>query len=297
MINANEHKEGGQQRQQPFVIGFCGRSCSGKGVATETLASTNYTVLLLQSDYYFYENTPCTYKGYSCWEHINCIDFDRLISDVDSLKRGKGIVVRTPSWMSRTEVSISYEDLNDKSLIIIDGFLTFAVKELVDFFDYKIFVDASDYNILSRRPMRDGFGAFNYVRDVVIPVSKEYEPIQKERADLIVNGNRSKNEVVGKILQSIRGKLLGTGIEFIPPFGQSPWKIQPGNLVQDSVWHPIEFGDLKEWVKKEKRRLDNGEELKGHTFRYRKNLQTSTYEVRLSTQHKPRICHYNREPT
>ena len=63
--------------------------------------------------------------------------------------------------------------------------------------------------------MRDGFGAFNYVRDVVIPVSKEYEPIQKERADLIVNGNRSKNEVVGKILQSIRGKLLGTGIEFI----------------------------------------------------------------------------------
>ena len=205
----NTQQRWGQQRQKPIIIGVCGRSCSGKGVATETLASTNYTVLLLQSDYYFYENTPCTYKGYSCWEHINCIDFDRLISDVDSLKRGKGIVVRTPSWMSRTEVSISYEDLNDKSLIIIDGFLTFAVKELVDFFDYKIFVDASDYNILSRRPMRDGFGAFNYVRDVVIPVSKEYEPIQKERADLIVNGNRSKNEVVGKILQSIRRKAIG----------------------------------------------------------------------------------------
>jgi uridine kinase len=291
------HQEWGQQWKKPFVVGVSGRSCSGKGVATETLASANYNVLLLQSDYYFYENTPCTYKGYSCWEHVNCIDFDRLIRDVEFLERGKEIIIRTPTWMSRTEVSISYEDLIEKSLIIVDGFLTFTVKKLVDIFDYKIFVDASDYNILSRRPMRDGFAAFNYVRDVVIPVSKEYERIQKESADLIVDGDSSKNEVVRKIVQALQGKLSGTGIGVTLPFGQSPWKVHLGDLVQDNVWHPIDFGDLKQWVKKEKDRLDNGEELKGHTFRYRKNLQTGTYEVRLSTLHKPRICRYNREPT
>ena len=29
--------------------------------------------------------------------------------------------------------------------------------------------------------MRDGFGVFNYVRDVVIPVSKEYESIRRKK--------------------------------------------------------------------------------------------------------------------
>jgi uridine kinase len=275
------------------MVGVSGRSCSGKGVATETLAGNNYSVLLLQSDYYFYNNTPCTYNGYQCWEHINCIDFDRLIRDVDSLKKGEGISIVTPSWMSQTKVSISSQDLSKKNLIIVDGFLTFAVKKLVELLDYKIFVDASDYNILSRRPMRDGFGVFNYVRDVVIPVSKEYESIQKEKVDLIVDGDKSKAEVVEKVSRFLQEKLSKSGFTI----GQSPWKVHPGDLVQDSVWHPIDFGDLKEWVKNMKSRLDNGVELKGHTFRYRKNLRSVSYEVRMSSQCKPRIRRYTLEPT
>ena len=292
MINANERQRWGQQRQKPFVIGICGRSCSGKGVATESLASTNYNTLLWQADWYFREgNNKCTYKGYPCWEHINCIDFDRLIRDVDSLARGKSVIIR-PAWTSQT-LQISSEDLHIKKLIIVDGFLTFAVRRLVNLLDYKIFVDASDYTILSRRPARDGFGIYNYVRDVVIPVSKEYEQVQKDSADVIIDGELPKPEVVEKVGQFLQQKLSGTG--FI--LEQSPYKVYPGYLIQDSEWHPIDFDALKQWAKKEKRRLDSGDELKGNTFRYRKNLQTAAYEVRLSTQHKPRICRYTREPT
>ena len=261
-------------------------------MATEALASNNPNVLLLQSDYYFYEKTPCSYKGYSCWEHTNCVDFDRLIRDIASFKRGEGITIKTPAWMSQTKVHISSEDLRTKKLMIIDGFLIFAVKQLVDLFDYKIFVDASDYTILMRRTEREGSGVYNYVRDVVIPVSKEYERIQKDTANVIIDGEKSKDNVVKDVSQFLQQNLSGTGFTL----GQSPWKVRPGDLVQDSIWHPIDFADLKDWVRNQKGKLDH-EKLKGHTFRYRKNSITGTYEVRLSKQHKPRICRYNRKPT
>jgi len=280
-------------RNKPqIIVGICGRSCSGKGAATEALACNNHYVLLLQSDYYFYEKTPCSYKGYACWEHINCIDFDRLIHDVISLGKGEGITVRTPSWRSREKVQIFSKDLRMGRIIIVEGYLIFAINKLVDLLDYKIFIDASDGTILKRRQERDGFGVFNYVHDVVIPVSKEYEQVQKDAANIIIDGEKSKTDVVRDVSQYLQQELSGSDFTI----GQSAWKVHHGDLVQDSVWHPIDFADLKDWVRNQKEKLDH-EELKGHTFRYRKNLQTGTYEVRLSSQRKPRICRYNREST
>lgn len=284
---------GSQSHRLPVLIGVCGRSCSGKGVVTESLASSNSCVLLLQSDYYFHERSSCTYKGYSCWEHIDCIDFDRLVRDVDSLRKGNGIIIQTPSWRSQVKVQISSEDLRSKKLIIVEGFLVFAVKQLVDLFDYKIFVDASDETILHRRTIRDGVKKFNYIHNVVIPASKEYEHIQKGSADVIIDGEKPKADVVYDVYHFLQQKLSGTGCRI----GQSPWKVHPGDLVQDSEWHPIDFGDLKDWVKREKSNLDNGSILTGNTFRYRKILRTGIYETRLSTQCKPRIRRYTREST
>jgi len=291
--NSSQPSGKAQQMQKTPIVGICGRSCSGKGAATEALASNNRDVLLLQSDYYFLEKTPCSYKGYACWEHVNCIDFSRLIRDVESLRSGQGIVVKTPSWKSPEKVQITKEDLKNIKLIVIEGYLIFAVKQLADLFDYKIFVDSSDYTILKRRPMRDGFKVFNYVQDVVIPVSKEYERVQKDVADVIINGEKQRSEVVKDVSQLLQQKFSNVG--FTP--GQSPWKVSPRDLIQESVWHPIDFSDLKDWVKKEKKRLDSGDELKGRTFRYRKNLRTGIYEVRLSSSHQPRICRYTLEPT
>jgi len=291
--NKSQPANTGQKWQKSVIIGICGRSCSGKGVATETLASNNPNVLLLQSDYYFHEKTPCSYGGYSCWEHINCIDFDRLIRDIDSLMRGKGITVRTPSWKSREKVQITPKDLSTKKLIIVEGYLIFAVKQLVDLFDYKIFVDVSDYTMSMRRLGRDGAQTGNYIRDVIVPVSKEYEHIQKGNADVIIDGEKAKTAVIDEVCQFLQQKLSNTGFTL----GRSPWIVRPGHLVQDSMWHPIDFWDLKEWVRMNRNKLDSGSVLTGNTFRYRKNLQAGAYEVRMSTQCKPRIRRYTREPT
>jgi hypothetical protein len=201
--------------------------------------------------------------------------------------------------MKQVSIKVSNEDMHAKKLVIVDGFLIFAVKELADLFDYKLFIDASDYNILIRRLKRDGFRQFNYITDVVIPVSKEYEQIQRDNADVVIDGDRLKDEVIRSVTRFLNDKLLQSDIDFRIKLSlkQSSWKVYFGDLITDHAWHPIDFDNLKEWVRKQKYRLDKGEELKGNTFRYRRNRHSGMYEVRLSPQYRPSICHYTSEPT
>jgi len=57
-------------------------------------------------------------------------------------------------------------------------------------------------------------------------------------------------------------------------------------LLLDNNWHDLVFDDLKEWVKKIHEKLESGEILKGRMFRYRLNLKTGKYQVRLSSRVK-----------
>jgi len=262
------------------------------------LASVNREVLLLEADWYFHNTTSCMYRGYQCWEHTDCIAFDRLVDDLRSLKSGKDTAIRVETpWMPQGDIEISCEDMRTKKLIIVDGFLTFAVEELIDLFDYRIFIHASDVNVLYRRQMRNGVEQINYIHDVVIPVSKEYEQMQKDNADVVIDGDRPKDEVINSTGKYLREKLSQGNIDFkigLPP-RELPWKVHPDDLLMDHEWHPIDYEDLKDWVKERKDKLDAGEQLTGNTFRYRKNPHSGMYEVRLS--HKYIICRYTREPT
>jgi curved DNA-binding protein CbpA len=51
--------------------------------------------------------------------------------------------------------------------------------------------------------------------------------------------------------------------------------------IKDHSWHDVDFDNLKAWVKKRKDELDTGPVLKGKTFRYRLNIITRKYQVRL----------------
>ncbi len=280
------------KNQEPLLIGICGRSCSGKGVVTEALASTNRSVLLLQADYYFHKNNTCSYNGYPCIEHVNSIDFDRLIDDIRSLQDGRDTIISvTTPWMSQVKIEITSADLRIKKILVVEGYLIFAVSKLVSLFDHKLFIQSSDYEVLYRRLLRDGFGQINYIHNVVIPVSKEYVQIQTNCADKIVDGDRSKKE----LLEEVRRHFQKNFSSF--SFDQPPYKVQPGDLISDDAWHPIEFSDYKDWVKKRGHDLDMGEVLKGNTFEYRKNSSIGTYEVRLGPWCKPRIWRYTLEET
>jgi hypothetical protein len=69
----------------------------------------------------------------------------------------------------------------------------------------------------------------------------------------------------------------------VPPGKQHPAQFEL--LLKDHYWHDIEFGNLPNWVKKRKPKLDAGKELVGSTFRYRFNTKTGKYQLRLRYRH------------
>ena len=281
----------------PFLIGICGRSCCGKEMVANAIASVNRNVLHINMDSFFKVKSPAQYKGYDNWDCVEALRFDSLIEVVKKLRKGKSVRVPSRGWTEKFDVEIYPEELRERNLILVEGFLLFAVNELADLFDSKIFVDVSDLNILYRRLLRENsMQRINYIYDVVIPMSNNYEEIQKANAD-VFDGNVKEDKIITKITKHINDTLsrreVGCSLDF---FGkQLPWKVYFGDLLTDHYWHPIDFDNLKDWVQERRSELDSGQELFGNTFRYRKNRDSGIYEVRLGDEHN--IYRYDREPT
>ena len=60
---------------------------------------------------------------------------------------------------------------------------------------------------------------------------------------------------------------------------------------RDNRWHEMSYDNLRDWVKtpENKAKLDAGEELPGKYFRYRFNLRTRKYQVRLRYKYKSKL--------
>lgn len=283
-INKNTH---------PIIVGISGRSCSGKSVATEALANANYEIILLKADWYF-KNDPCAYNGYRSWEHVDCISFHQLIHDLDALKNGQDAKVQiTTPWMNQYNFEIRNEDLHKRKIIVVEGFLTLAVKELVNLLDYKIFVDVSDVNLMYRRLRRHESNWFtledlNYIYDVIIPVSKKYEQLQKDEAELIVDGNKSKPEIIQNVGVYLHKEILQSNgnLKISLPSKVSPWEIHPDDLVMDSLWHPIKYDNLPKFVRQDMNKLESGNTINGERFAYKKDAEKGAYQLKLRKDHK-----------
>lgn len=122
---------------------------------------------------------------------------DRLIHSIRKLKNNISTHIPNHGW---TEVFD--REVKPRKIIIVEGYLLFVNKELANLFDKKMWVEVSDINLLRRRTKRySGHGGndytekIGYIVNVVIPESKKYEKLQRERADVIVNGNNSKEQI------------------------------------------------------------------------------------------------------
>ena len=279
-----------------LCIGICGRPSSGKDSVVQRIASVNKHVLHINMDIFFKNKTKCLYNGKPCWEHTDVIWFDRLFKVVYSLMNGGGVIIEDRSpWYGSYDCEIFPYDLYESRIIIVQGYLLFTKKELVDLFDNKVFIDVSDKNILIRRPGE-------YTKRVVIPVSKEYEQEQKNSADVPpFDGNPSEDEVLQDVGAHLDEFVRGaTDMRIAPPLKRRAWKVKPGDLLSDHEWHPIDFDDLKRWAKDNKDKMNSGEELRGNTFEYRKDpFSGNYYEVRLSNEcgKYRHIFRYTLEPT
>jgi uridine kinase len=271
---------GGLLKQPPLVIGIYGRGCSGKDSVAQRIASVNKHVLHINMDIFFKNKTNCPYgkNKHECWEHTDVIWFDRLCRVISALKNGKGVTIKDRSaWYGSYDCKIFSRDLHKPRIIIVQGFLLFTDSQLINLFDGKLFLNVSDKNIIERsRDRRENYNSESYIREVVIPVSKEYAH-QSKVADKSFDTNKDTIEnITDKLVGCINTKF---GKCLISPMQGRTWEVKEGDLLSDHEWHPIDFSEKSKMIQE-------------GIFEYRRNPNTDRYEVRLSHDNYRHIFRY-----
>ncbi|MCQ2413829.1 MAG: uridine kinase [Clostridia bacterium] len=184
-----------KRRDGYLTVGIAGGSGSGKTTLTNGLAARFHEkAALLRHDDYYKAHDDLTPEeraalNYDCPE---AFDTDLLIEHIKTLRSGKP--VESPIYdftvHNRTDKT---RTVNPAPVILVEGILIFADRELADLLDLKIFVETDPDVRLVRRIMRDVKRRERTLESVVEqylstvkPMYETYVEPSKKLADIIV---------------------------------------------------------------------------------------------------------------
>jgi len=202
-----------------MIIGLAGGTGSGKTTITRRLMQRfGADVSVIYHDNYYKEhhNMPYEERAKLNYDHPDAFDNELFIRAVRDLKAGKDVVCPVYDY--------SIHDRSDKTIVvksakvvIVEGILIYASKELRDLMDIKLFVDTdADVRILRRikRDVRDRGRSLESVIDqyltTVKPMHEQFVEPSKRYADLIIpEGGHNKvamRMVVARVQSHIYGE-------------------------------------------------------------------------------------------
>jgi len=196
-----------------IFIGVAGGSGSGKTTVAHNLvkAFKSEDAVLVEQDAYYTELNHLTIeeKAKVNFDHPNSIEFELLKEHLIQLSKGEGIErpIYDFKTHSRKEETVP---IHPSKIVIVEGILLFAVPEIRDLFDVKIFVDTDADEMLLRRIERDinergrTFESVkNQYLNTVKPMYLEFCEPSKRYADVIIpRGGENKiaiNMIIAKL--------------------------------------------------------------------------------------------------
>ncbi len=177
-----------------LIIGIAGGTGSGKSTFTSELLKEfgdNIAVVHLAN---YYNND----SGKVNYDNPAYLDKELIINDIASLKRGESI--ECPVYDMSSD-SRQWETLHiePKAVVIVEGMLTFAIPELLDLIDIKVFVDTDGDERIIRRILKDVNDIGKDVDEIVYrylnlikPMHAKYVEPTKRYADILINGGLNK---------------------------------------------------------------------------------------------------------
>lgn len=204
-----------------ILIGVAGGSGSGKTTVANNLvkAFKSEDAALVEQDAYYRELTNLTLEEKAAvnFDHPDSIEFDLLREHLLKLMNGESIErpIYDFTTHSRKEGTVT---INPSKIIIVEGILLFAVPEIRELFDVKIFVDTdADEMILRRieRDMSERGRSFESVKNqylkTVKPMYLEFCEPSKRYADVIIPRG-GENKVAIDMITSNLKRFLQKGV-------------------------------------------------------------------------------------
>ena len=201
-----------------IIIGVAGGSGSGKTTIARKLLETfeAQDAVLVEQDAYYKELhiESIEERAKMNFDHPDAIEFELLREHLLDLVEGKDIErpIYDFSTHMRKEETVR---IKPSKIIIVEGILIFAVPEIRELFDIKIFVDTDADEMLIRRMERDineRGRTFESIRDqylsTVKPMYLEFAEPSKRYADVIIpRGGENKvaiNMVIAKMKRYLK---------------------------------------------------------------------------------------------
>lgn len=199
-----------------LIIGIAGGTGSGKSTMSEKIVETfgGRALLINQDDYYKdLSHLSEEERLQQNFDHPDAIDFNLLKEHLLSLKNNKPIEVPIYNFCHSTR-EINTRTVKPAEIIIVEGILLFAVPEIRNLCDLKIFVETDDDVRLLRRIERDlseRARDFKSVRDqyltTVKPMHDAFVEPSKRFADVIIPTLKPNDNGIALIISGVKEEM------------------------------------------------------------------------------------------
>ncbi|XP_026856204.1 uridine-cytidine kinase-like 1 isoform X2 [Electrophorus electricus] len=205
--------------KEAFVIGLCGGSASGKTtVANKIIEALDVPWVVLLSMDSFYkvltkEEQELAARNEYNFDHPDAFDFELLVTVLRKLKKGKSIKVPVYDFTSHSRRK-EWKTVYGANVVIFEGILAFANKDLLKLLDMKVFVDTdSDIRLVRRLKRditergRDITGVIKQYNKFVKPAFEQYIEPTVQVADIVVPRGGENFVALDLIVQHVHSQL------------------------------------------------------------------------------------------
>ncbi len=202
---------------QPYLIGICGGSGSGKTSFIRRLRqsfSEEQVCILSQDDYYLPRDEQYRDEnGERNFDLPKSFDKKKFRHDIERLLNGETVMLQEYVF-NNPDAKPKMLEFKSAPIIIIEGLFVFHYKKIARKLDLKVFLNAKENLKVIRRILRDQVERGYPLDDVlykyqhhVLPSYERFIQPYKEEADIVVNNNQDFERGLAVVEGFLRSKL------------------------------------------------------------------------------------------
>ncbi len=201
------------ETEEAIIVGIAGGTGSGKTTLARRIRDgVGERSCLLQHDWYYRDLASYTdeERARVNFDHPDSLDNELLSEHLRALKRGEGVEAPQYDFTTHSRTAKTLPIL-PRPVIVVEGILLFALPDLRDCFDIKIYVDTdADIRVFRRirRDIRERGRDFESIRAqyyaTVRPMHLEFVEPSKRWADLIVPEGGDNRIALDIIIQRLK---------------------------------------------------------------------------------------------